>query len=60
MAQDISKVAVAPRGLTTGEDRLLTLDPSGALVEPREIDLSKLPELTIVSTVFEMPELTTA
>ena len=32
MAQDISKVAVAPRGLTTGEDRLLTLDPSGALV----------------------------
>ena len=38
----------------------IVLDPSGALVTPREIDLSKSPELTIVSTVFEMPELTTA
>jgi HD-GYP domain-containing protein (c-di-GMP phosphodiesterase class II) len=36
------------------------LDPSGALAEPREIDLAKCPELTIVSTVFEIPELTTA
>ena len=36
------------------------VDPSGALIESREIDLAKSPELTIVSTTFEMPELTTA
>ena len=38
----------------------IIVDPSGALVEPREIDLAKTPELTIVSTSFEIPELTTA
>ena len=38
----------------------IILDPSGALIEAREIDLAKSPELTIVSTRFEMPELTTA
>lgn len=32
MAQDVARVATAPRGLTTADDRLLTLDPSGALV----------------------------
>jgi hypothetical protein len=30
-------------------------DPSGAIVPPREIDLSKSPELTIISTEFELP-----
>jgi HD-GYP domain-containing protein (c-di-GMP phosphodiesterase class II) len=34
----------------------IIVDPSGALVEPREIDLVKEPELTIVSTKFDIPE----
>ncbi len=32
MAQDIALVATAPRGLTLGEDRMLTLGPEGAAV----------------------------
>jgi HD-GYP domain-containing protein (c-di-GMP phosphodiesterase class II) len=34
----------------------IIVDPSGAMVEPREIDLSKESELTVVSTKFEIPE----
>ena len=32
MAQDVARVITAPRGLSTSDDRLLSLDPSGALV----------------------------
>ncbi len=35
----------------------IIVDPSGALVAPRDIDLSKSPEVTIVSTKFELPTL---
>jgi HD-GYP domain-containing protein (c-di-GMP phosphodiesterase class II) len=35
----------------------IIVDPSGALVAPREIDLSRSPELSIVSTEFEVPAL---
>jgi HD-GYP domain-containing protein (c-di-GMP phosphodiesterase class II) len=33
----------------------IVMDPSGALVSPREIDLSQSTDLTIVSTAFELP-----
>ena len=35
----------------------IIVDSSGALVAPREIDLSRSPELSIVSTEFEVPAL---
>ena len=38
----------------------IIVDPSGALIPPREIDLSKTPGLSVVSTHFEIPEVTTA
>jgi HD-GYP domain-containing protein (c-di-GMP phosphodiesterase class II) len=38
----------------------LIVDPSGALMEPREVDLTSEPDLTIVSTTFEIPELAPA
>jgi HD-GYP domain-containing protein (c-di-GMP phosphodiesterase class II) len=38
----------------------IIVDPSGALVQPREVDLSQAPGLTIVSTEFEMPALSHA
>jgi HD-GYP domain-containing protein (c-di-GMP phosphodiesterase class II) len=34
----------------------IIMDPSGALVPAREIDLSRTPGLTVVSTQFEIPE----
>ena len=38
----------------------IIMDPSGALVPPREIDMATIPGLTVVSTQFEIPEMTTA
>jgi HD-GYP domain-containing protein (c-di-GMP phosphodiesterase class II) len=38
----------------------IIVDPSGALVAPREIDLAVTPELSIVSTEFEIPTLSPA
>jgi HD-GYP domain-containing protein (c-di-GMP phosphodiesterase class II) len=38
----------------------IIVDPSGVLVPPREIDLARMPDLTIVSTEFEIPELSPA
>lgn len=38
----------------------IIVDPSGALVTPREIDLARAPELSIVSTEFEIPTLSPA
>jgi HD-GYP domain-containing protein (c-di-GMP phosphodiesterase class II) len=35
-------------------------DPSGALIEPREVDLGDMPGVTIVSTDFAVPELVLA
>lgn len=34
----------------------LLVDPSGAVMPPREIDLARCPAVTIVSTHFELPE----
>jgi HD-GYP domain-containing protein (c-di-GMP phosphodiesterase class II) len=38
----------------------IIMDPSGALVPPREIDIATVPGLTVVSTQFEIPEATPA
>ena len=38
----------------------IIVDPSGVLVTPREIDLARMPELSIVSTDFDIPELSPA
>jgi HD-GYP domain-containing protein (c-di-GMP phosphodiesterase class II) len=46
---------VRPEAVKTPIVRII-MDPSGALVTPREIDLSKQRTVTIVSTNFELPE----
>ena len=38
----------------------IIVDPSGALVEPREVDLATMPDVKIVSTSFDIPEVVTA
>ena len=38
----------------------LVMDPWGALITPREIDLSRSPELRVISTEFELPEMANA
>ena len=38
----------------------IIMDPAGALVPPREIDLSTMPGLKVVSTQFDIPETTCA
>ena len=38
----------------------LVLDPAGAIIEPRELDLATALDVTIVATAFELPALTPA
>ncbi len=45
---------VRPEAVKTPIVRII-MDPSGALIPPREIDLSKATDVTIVSTQFDLP-----
>jgi HD-GYP domain-containing protein (c-di-GMP phosphodiesterase class II) len=45
---------VRPEAVKTPIVRII-MDPSGALIPPREIDLSKATDVTIVSTRFDLP-----